>query len=37
MNSLGHLVMGVEDESVDQLIEKLARKGKKVKVLDSND
>jgi kinesin family protein 3/17 len=32
-----HVVVGGDDESVDVLLEKLARKGKKVKILNDDD
>ena len=32
-----NIVTNVEEESVDQLLEKLAKKGKKVKILNENE
>jgi len=32
-----NIVSNVEEESVDQLLEKLAKKGKKVKILNENE
>lgn len=31
------MIVGGEDETVDQLLQKLAKKGKKIKILDDNE